>query len=86
MVAISHFVHHNSLPIHEEITFVKNNEYIQCFNQTKNVFNMNIPKKPKPVKVMCHSTNRYHLQRHKYLFNKCMRQLKEMKEILEEDD
>lgn len=90
MVAISHTAHHNSLNIHEEITFVKNNEYIQCFNQTKNVFNMNIrdiPKKPKPVNIRCHS---YHSTindlYHRHLFNKCMHQLKEMREILEEDD
>lgn len=90
MVAITHMAHHNSLNVHEEITFVKNNEYIKCFNQTKNVFNINLPKttkKPKPpIYIKCQSREYYnHFMHHQRLYKKCMNQLHEMREILEED-
>lgn len=93
MVAIQHSAHHNSLKIHEDITFVKDNLYMKCFNQTKNVFNMNLPKLKKihiqqPVEIKCKSYTR-HLTReqmmHRRLYHKCMHQLKEMREILDDE-
>lgn len=85
MVAISHFANHHSLNIHQEITFVKNNEYIKCFNETKNVFNINIPKSMKSKKPVMSNRYKNDKIRHRYLFNRCMKQLQEMREILEED-